>query len=170
MTERKKARAPKPKPGGYDAAAERLRRAQEVYRIHPEGTDLSFTYSPHNVPIRVRSMIRDTYDLSLDQWLFARGALDSMLLVPTIDGDWVDRPAGRTPELPAAALEVMRALRGFEPGQTEPAMDQLMNSMALQEPSPIVVRFVADIQSVERLWIERAYRLPLSSRALALGA
>lgn len=76
MTERKKARAPKPKPGGYDAAAERLRRAQEVYRIHPEGTDLSFTYSPHNVPIRVRSMIRDTYDLSLDQWLFARGALD----------------------------------------------------------------------------------------------
>ena len=101
---------------------------------------------------------------------FARGALDSMLLVPTIDGDWVDRPAGRTPELPAAALEVMRALRGFEPGQTEPAMDQLMNSMALQEPSPIVVRFVADIQSVERIWIERASRLPLSARALALGA
>lgn len=101
---------------------------------------------------------------------FARGALDSMLLVPTIDGDWVDRPAGRTPELPAAALEVMRALRGFEPGQTEPAMDQLMNSMALQEPSPIVARFVADIQSVERIWIERASRLPLSARALALGA
>ena len=101
---------------------------------------------------------------------FARGALDAMLLVPTIDGDWVDRPAGRAPELPVAALELMRTLRGYEPGQTEPAMDQLMNSMALQEPSPIVVRFVADIQSVERLWIERAARLPLSARALALGA
>ncbi|MBK7822985.1 MAG: bifunctional DNA primase/polymerase [Tessaracoccus sp.] len=101
---------------------------------------------------------------------FARGALDSMLLVPTIDGDWVDRPAARIAELPAVALEAMRALRGFEPGQTEPAMDQLMNSLALQEPTPIVVRFVADIQSVERTWIERAARLPLSARALALGA
>ncbi len=101
---------------------------------------------------------------------FARGALDAMLLVPTIDGDWIDRPAGRVPELPVAVLELMRALRGYEPGQTEPAMDQLMNSLALQEPSPIVVWFVADIQSVERLWIERAARLPLSARALALGA
>lgn len=101
---------------------------------------------------------------------FARGALDSMLLVPAIDAEWIDRPAGRVPELPAAALEVMRALRGFEPGQTEPAMDQLTNSLALQEPTPIVVRFVADIQSVERVWIERASRMPLSARALAMGA
>ena len=101
---------------------------------------------------------------------FARGALDSMLLVPTIDGDWIDRPAGRIPGLPAPALEIMRTLRGYEPGQTEPSMDQLMNSLALQEPTPIVVRFAADVQSVERVWIDRAGRLPLSARALALGA
>ena len=101
---------------------------------------------------------------------FARGALDSMLLVPTIDGEWTDRPAGRVPELPAIVLEAMRALRGFEPGQTEPSTDQLMDSLALQEPTPIIVRFAADIQSTERLWIERAGRLPLSARAMAIGA
>ncbi len=101
---------------------------------------------------------------------FARGALDSMLLVPTIDGEWIDRPAGRIPELPASVLEVMRALRGYEPGQTETSTEQLLDSLALQIPTPIVVRFTADIQSTERLWIERANRLPLSARAMAIGA
>lgn len=101
---------------------------------------------------------------------FARGALDTMLLVPTIDGDWTDRPAGRIPPLPTNVLELMRTLRGYEPGQIEEHADQILDSLALQEPSPTVVRFVADIQSVERIWIDRAARLPLSARALAIGA
>lgn len=76
MAPKKKAQAPAPKVGGYDAAKERIRKAQEVYRIHPEGTEVDFTYAPNNIPIRVRSIIRDLYSKSLDEWLFARGAVD----------------------------------------------------------------------------------------------
>lgn len=101
---------------------------------------------------------------------FARGALDSMLLVPAIDEGWVDRPAGRPVQLPDNVVETMRALRGFEPGQTEQGVGDLLSSLALQEPTPIVVRFTADIQSVERSWIERATRMPAQARALAIGS
>lgn len=101
---------------------------------------------------------------------FARGALDAMLLVPAIDESWVDRPAGRPIALPPNVVEIMRALRGFEPGQTEQSVGELLSSLALQEPTPIVVRFAADIQSVERAWIDRALRMPPSARALAIGS
>lgn len=68
------AKAPKVKPGGYEAAGKRQARAAEVYRV--TAGDLSFTYAPYNLPIRVRAMVRDTYGMSVEQWLFGRGDAD----------------------------------------------------------------------------------------------
>jgi hypothetical protein len=70
------ASAPKVKKGGHEAAKSRKAKAREVYRISVADTDVSFTHAPNNVPIRVRSLVRDLFGMSLDQWLFGRGAVD----------------------------------------------------------------------------------------------
>ena len=70
------AKAPKVKPGGYQAAKARADKAKQVYRVSVADTDVSFTYAPFNVPIRVRGIIRDLHGMSLDEFLFARGAVD----------------------------------------------------------------------------------------------
>lgn len=70
------AKAPKVKPGGYEAAKERTAKAQQVYRVTVADTGVTYTYAPYNVPIRVRALVRDLFGMSLDQFLFARGAVD----------------------------------------------------------------------------------------------
>ncbi len=70
------AKAPKVKPGGYEAAKARNEKARQVFRVTVADTDVSFTYAPYNVPIRVRAMVRDQFGMSLDEFLFARGAVD----------------------------------------------------------------------------------------------
>lgn len=70
------AKAPKIKPGGHEAAKARQEAAKQVFRVTVPDTDVSFTYAPANVPIRVRALVRDTQGMSLDEFLFARGAVD----------------------------------------------------------------------------------------------
>jgi hypothetical protein len=70
------ATAPKVKKGGHEAAKSRKAKAREVYRITVHGTDVSFTFARNNIPIRVRGVVRDLFGMSLEQWLFGRGAVD----------------------------------------------------------------------------------------------
>lgn len=91
------AKAPKVKPGGYEAAKERTKRAQQVYRITVADSDVTFTYAPYNVPIRVRGLIRDLFGMSLDEFLYARGAVDVQTyadiwwITRLVDGEHVTR-------------------------------------------------------------------------------
>lgn len=70
------AKAPKVKAGGYEAAKKRAEKAKQVYRITVADTGVTFTYAPYNMPIRVRALVRDQFGMSLDEFLFARGAMD----------------------------------------------------------------------------------------------
>lgn len=100
----------------------------------------------------------------------ARGAIDAMLFVPMLGDGWTDRPSGLPPPIPTGPLERMRLLRGFEPGQTVAQISQILDGLALQEPTPQTVLFHADIGSLEQAWIQRAAGLRPSARPLAAGA
>lgn len=82
------AKAPKVKAGGHEAAKQRRRAAGDVYRV--TAGDLSFTYAPNNLPVRVRARIRDEFSMSVEQWLFGRGEID---LSSYADVWWVARLA-----------------------------------------------------------------------------
>lgn len=85
---KKKATAPKPKVGGYDAAKERQERAKQTFRVTVKDSDISFTYRPYGIPIRVRAFVREHVGMTLDQMLFATGTLDVQTMV---DMWWISR-------------------------------------------------------------------------------
>lgn len=91
------AKAPKVKPGGYEAAGQRVEAAKEVYRIAVDKAGIEFTFAPQNIPVRVRSKIRDTFNRSAEEWLFNRGRVDvdsyadMHWVARLIDGDTVSR-------------------------------------------------------------------------------
>lgn len=70
------AKAPKVKPGGYDAARERKAEAQTVFRVTVAGTELDFTIAPNNLPVRIRRELRDQIGKSPRQFLGDEGDPD----------------------------------------------------------------------------------------------
>ena len=59
MAPKKKASAPRPKKGGHDAAAERVRRAGMILKVTVPGTDVEpFGVAMNNIPGRVRERVR----------------------------------------------------------------------------------------------------------------
>ena len=87
----------------------------------------------------------------------SRGSIDGMLFVPASrPGHWQMRPMlNAPPPPPVAAIERLRALRGFAPGQTTMTREQLDAEIGSSQPTPITVRFTGNVQAVEKVWIER---------------
>ena len=86
-----KAKAPRPKAGGYEAANERKRRAAEVFRItvDPDGDDPhEFEIAMHAVPMRTRARVRSEMQMTVEALLFGRGdfGLDTYCAL-----DWIHR-------------------------------------------------------------------------------
>lgn len=71
-----KAKAPKIKPGGRDAAKERQAAAQTVFRVTATDSDLDFTIAPNNLPVRLRREMRAQIGKSPRQFLGDEGAPD----------------------------------------------------------------------------------------------
>jgi|JI10StandDraft_1071094.scaffolds.fasta_scaffold564793_3 hypothetical protein len=106
------AKAPKVKPGGYDAAIERANRAKETYRISVKDTDpeFSFEYQPYNLPMSVRAHVRDVTgktvellvhgsegrDVSIycDVWWIARLAAGESVTRRQVQAEWDERFPG----------------------------------------------------------------------------
>lgn len=70
------AKAPKIKPGGRDAATERIVAAQTVFQVTADGTDLDFTVAPNNLPVRLRRELRTEIGKSPRQFLGDEGVPD----------------------------------------------------------------------------------------------
>ena len=109
MTERKKARAPKPKPGGYDAAAERLMRAAKALKVTVPGTDVEpFSVALANIPGPVRRRVRQETGKPLETHTQEEAGLDTYVLLWWVsrlvagedialilaEDEWSDRCAG----------------------------------------------------------------------------
>lgn len=71
-----KAKAPKIKPGGREAAKERQNTARTVFRVTATGSDLDFTIAPNNLPVRLRREMRAQIGKSPRQFLGDEGAPD----------------------------------------------------------------------------------------------
>lgn len=70
------AKAPKIKPGGREAAKDRVASAQTVFRVTAEGTDIDFTVAPNNLPVRLRREMRTEIGKSMRQFLGDEGPPD----------------------------------------------------------------------------------------------
>lgn len=84
----KKATAPKPKQGGYEAAAERHERAAKTLRIELPDSEFSFVYRPYGIPVRVRGHVRDVTGKTVDVLLYGADGTDVSLFA---DAWWVSR-------------------------------------------------------------------------------
>lgn len=95
------AKAPRVKPGGYDAANERKAEAQTVFRVTVEGTELDFTVAPNNLPVRIRRELRDQIGKSPRQFLGEEGDpdLDTVVILW-----WASRRVGGE-QVPYLAVE-----------------------------------------------------------------
>lgn len=87
----------------------------------------------------------------------SRGSIDGMLFVPASNPDhWRARPALHAPPAPPDdAVERMRAMRGFVPGQTSMTKEQIEAEIGGLQTTPIAVRFTGDVQAVETAWIAK---------------
>lgn len=102
---------------------------------------------------------------------FGRGALDCMLFVPALAVEaWVDRDAAAQPPLPGHVHQVLRHLRGIEPGTTGEPDDVLLGNLILQTATPRVVRFSCDLRAAEARWKAHAQELPAQLRPLSWSA
>ncbi len=63
----KKASAPRPKQGGYEAAKARIERAKQVQQVTVSDTGVVFTYNLAAIPIRIRSYIREQTGMSVEE-------------------------------------------------------------------------------------------------------
>lgn len=103
---------------------------------------------------------------------FARGSVDSILLVPATDiTDWMQRPRVARPSVPKGILTRIRNMRGFEDGETIGlTADRIFNGTACVEPSPCVVDFPPLVGEIEALWISMYATRGQQARQLARGA
>ncbi|MEI2420577.1 hypothetical protein V6O07_09910, partial [Arthrospira platensis SPKY2] len=87
----------------------------------------------------------------------SRGSIDGMLFVPASNPEhWRARPALNAPPAPPVeAIEQLRAMRKFEPGQTTMTAAQIDAEVGGLPPTPITVRFTGDVQAVESAWIAK---------------
>jgi hypothetical protein len=116
MAPKKKAQAPAPKVGGYDAAKERLVRASALFVVTVDGTDVEFSLPMDNMPNALLRRVRDETGHSLDWhrnnagvetfallWWLSRlvegegmeiGGRSIPLTLAQVDAEWSARCAG----------------------------------------------------------------------------
>lgn len=111
MTAKKKASAPRPKKGGYDAAAERLKRASQALKVTVPGTDVEpFAVCLSNIPGWVRRQVRKqaefpiedltngTHRTGLDTyvmlWWISRIIDGELITLVAVEAEWDERCAG----------------------------------------------------------------------------
>jgi hypothetical protein len=82
------AKAPKVKPGGYQAADERKERARLAIRFTVKDSDITFVWRPFGIPTRIRSHVRNTTGMPIDTLLFDGGAVD---VASYVDMWWISR-------------------------------------------------------------------------------
>lgn len=110
MAEKKKARAPRPKQGGHDAARERLIRANQALKVTVPGTDLEpFAVPLTNIPGRVRKRVRAETNHSFETMTSGEVGIDTYVFLwwvsRIIDGETVPLPNGGALPLSLAAVE-----------------------------------------------------------------
>lgn len=95
---RKKARAPRPKQGGHEAAAERLKRASRALKVTVPGTDIEpFAVALANIPTPVRRRVRAETGRPIEAQVSDAAGLDTYVLLwwvsRLIDGEDVTQAA-----------------------------------------------------------------------------
>ena len=102
----------------------------------------------------------------------SRGSIDGMLFVPASNPDhWHARPALHAPPAPPVeAVERLRAMRGFEPGQTSMTAAQMDAEIGGSQATPVTVRFTGDVQAVEAAWITKYKGQGPAIRAMVAAA
>lgn len=103
---------------------------------------------------------------------FARGSVDSILLVPATDiTDWMQRPRIARPSVPKGVLTRIRNMRGFDDGQTVGLnAERIFNGTSCVEPSPCIVDFPPLVGETENAWIAMYQKRGQQARQLARGA
>lgn len=101
----------------------------------------------------------------------SRGAVDSMIFICADDPQrWIDRPSQAEQGLDGGLHELLRKLRGFDPGQTMLSAEQLFGGLAVVSPTLQTVRVTGDLQGAQMaLAASYAQRGPLA-RMLSAGA
>lgn len=103
---------------------------------------------------------------------FARGSVDSILLVPATDiQNWMQRPRVARPSVPKGILTRIRNMRGFDDGQTIGLnAERIFNGTACIQPSPCIVDFPPLVGEIENAWIAMYQKRGQQARQLARGA
>ena len=109
MAEKKKARAPRPKQGGHDAARDRLIRAGLVLKITVPGTELEpFGVAINNLPGWIRERVRSETNHSFEVMTSGDPGVDTYAFLWWVsriaDGETVPFPGGGALPLSLAAV------------------------------------------------------------------